>query len=529
MNASAGQFDRRRALGLGLGGAVAATALAATACSPGRRGGDSPSSTAAKPSDPLIAQTRAGAVRGVRDGEVTVWKGLRYAEAPTGQYRFAAPAPIQPWPGVREATEFGPAPLQFQLAADIPAPANQSEDCLFATVYSPGTDGRRPVIVWIPGGGFVSGAGSVYDGSAYARRGIVLVTINYRVNVFGYLYQPQRPGSGNAGLLDQLAALRWVRDNIAAFGGDPDNVTVMGESAGGMSIGLLLGMPQARGLFHRAIVQSGGARPTACPQGKTRTLDTLLHHLNLSTGQTGKLLDLPAEHLLTAAEKTYNDNSILTEPFRPLLDDHVLPAHPLDRLNPGTDLLIGTCAKEAYTFADNTLWQDRMEYIGRTAAGDQTWQRLQQIYRDSTPIDRDATLDLHSSVFVVMPSVWLAEHAHRAGNRVWQYTFDYPRASAAGAIHGSDLAFTFGTPDTRQLAPGTDTTEAQRLADTMVDTFTAFARTGTPTITAIPDWPQFRPDQRTTLAFDTTLRYTDDRLPDVQRQAWTGIDPRLVC
>ncbi|GFE12224.1 hypothetical protein Sgleb_02710 [Streptomyces glebosus] len=152
------------------------------------------------------------------------------------------------------------------------------------------------MIVWITGGGFRAGAGSNFDGTAYAQQhDVVLVTINYRVNAFGYLYQPDRPGSGNCGLLDQIEALRWVRDNITAFGGDPRNVTVMGESAGGMSIGILLGTPAAKGLFHRAIIQSGGARPTVMQQGKEATTRATLRALGFGQDQADRLIDAPAK------------------------------------------------------------------------------------------------------------------------------------------------------------------------------------------------------------------------------------------
>ncbi|MGW6904850.1 carboxylesterase family protein, partial [Streptomyces sp. NPDC054940] len=203
-------------------------------------------------------------MRGVQRGDgVLVWKGLPYAAPPTGSRRYAPPQPVASWTGVRDASAYGHAAPQVPLLPGLPETPNQSEDCLYLNVWSPSPRGRRPVIVWIHGGGFLAGTGNdpTFDGGNYAQRDCVVVTFNYRLGAFGSLYQPDRYGSGNLRLLDQMAALRWVRDNIAAFGGDPCAVTVMGESAGAMSIGALLGTPKARGLFHRAIIQNGGPRP----------------------------------------------------------------------------------------------------------------------------------------------------------------------------------------------------------------------------------------------------------------------------
>lgn len=261
------EVDRRTALGLA-GGAALAAALPGTAAA--ASGDDSD----------VLARTPLGKLRGVRQDGITVWRGIRYAEAPTGEHRFTAPRPVRPWRGVRAATEFGP--VAHQLAGPPRPPGPQSEDCLFLNVYSRGTQGCRPVVVWIHGGVFISGAGSDYDGTVFAERNdVVLVTINYRLHAFGFLHLPGRPGSGNTGLLDQVEALRWVRRCIGAFGGDPRNVTVMGESAGGMSIGSLLGAPAAAGLFRRAVTQSGGARPHFTPAQAQRTTDFVLKRLGI--------------------------------------------------------------------------------------------------------------------------------------------------------------------------------------------------------------------------------------------------------
>ncbi|TXC99485.1 carboxylesterase family protein [Streptomyces sp. ISID311] len=292
----------------------------------------------------------------------------------------------------------------------------QDEDCLFLTIWSRSTRGRKPVIVWMTGWGIRAGAGSNFDGTAYAQQhDVVLVTINYRVNAFGYLYQPDRPGSGNCGLLDEIEALRWVRANITAFGGDPRNVTVMGQSAGGMSIGILLGTPAARGLFHRAIIQSGGAQPTVMQQGKDATTHATLRALGLGQDQADRLIDVPAKDLLAATAEVNKGTEICSEPFHPLIDNVVLHTHPLNRIPADVDLLIGTCDRD---YLPDPTWQSEMEFVIRYAAGDKGFDRLLQIYAESTSTGRDARMDLLGSAFVQMPSIWLAEQAHRVGARV---------------------------------------------------------------------------------------------------------------
>ncbi|MBB5938575.1 para-nitrobenzyl esterase [Streptomyces zagrosensis] len=458
---------------------------------------------------------------------MNVWKGVRFAESPTGEHRLAPPRPVERWAGVRDATEFGPAGLQPTGAFPGPQPPGmrQSEDCLFLNVWSPSTFGKRPVIVWIHGGAFVMGAGSHYDGSVYAARGdTVLVTINYRLGAFGGLALPDRPGVANLRLLDQIEALRWVRRNIGAFGGDAGNVTVMGESAGGMSIGALLGAPAAKGLFRRAIVQSGGPRPVRDHAYARRITEAMMRALELDAPE--QMMQVPAQDLL-AASMTVHEAPASLEPFAHVTDGFVLPTHPLDHIDGEVDLLIGTCAKEADLFMPTPLGV-KLERGAKAALGS-AWDRIFAVYRDTALPRQQAVHDLISGWFAVMPSVWLAEAAHLAGGRVWQYTFDYTDASPAGACHGSDVPFTFGTVEPERLAPNADPVEAQSLSHSMLDAFVAFARTGNPSHPDLPAWPRFRPDRRANMSFGATSRVVDDRLSRVRRQAWAGIDPHRVC
>ncbi|HET7505600.1 MAG TPA: carboxylesterase family protein, partial [Kofleriaceae bacterium] len=260
-----------------------------------------------------VVETLHGKVSGFVRSEVAIWRGIPYAAPPVGPLRFRPPHPPVPWTGVRDATEHGNVAIQSRdprtlAISGIPEKAVSSEDCLVLNVFAPVERGagKLPVMVWIHGGAFVMGAGSIalYDAVPFALQGLVVVTINYRLGVPGFLYLgdllPDRE-EGNYGLLDQIAALAWVRDNIAAFGGDPGSVTVMGESAGAISIGTLLGMPAARGLFHRAILESGA--PELNPPSRedaTRAARMVLAGLGVTADQ---LAELPIEPVLAAQER----------------------------------------------------------------------------------------------------------------------------------------------------------------------------------------------------------------------------------
>ncbi|MEU6511213.1 carboxylesterase family protein [Streptomyces sp. NPDC046942] len=475
--------------------------------------------------------TRTGFLRGVeREDGVLVWKGVPYAAPPTGARRFAPPQPVTPWAGVREATEYGHAAPQVPLLPGLPEVPNQSEDCLYLNVWSPSTIGRRPVIVWIHGGGFIAGTGNdpTFDGVHYVHRDCVVVTLNYRLGAFGSLYQPDRPGSGNLRLLDQMAALRWVRDNIAAFGGDPCAITVMGESAGAMSIGAMLGVPRARRLFHRAILQSGGPRPVHTTEFASATWEAVMRTLGITDAE--RLMTVSTKDLLAASAQASGDPQLL-EPFPHVIDGKVIAEHPLRAVDGSVDLLIGTCSKEVDPFVGSPVVAHRFETLARQATGDPTWDHILKVYGD-TAIPGHTTLnDALSGWFDVMPSVWLAEHAHKAGARVWQYTFDYAGAGPGGAMHGSDIPFTFGNFGVGDFAGVElpDPATARAVSSTMVDSFAAFAHTGAPSIPTLPDWPAFATGRRACLSFDAEPRLLDDRLAEARRQAWKRVDPYAVC
>jgi para-nitrobenzyl esterase len=319
----------------------------------------------------MTATTRYGAVRGERADDVTRFLGIPYAASPTGPLRFAAPEPPIAWNAARDCRRFGPTPPKPAYVAPydelLPEPDIPGDDWLTLNVWTPDLSGRAPVLVWIHGGAFANGnsAVSVYDGYPFARDGVVLVSINYRLGIDGFALLPDAPP--NRGLLDQIAALEWVRDNIAAFGGDPANVTIFGESAGAMSAVTLLGMPLARGLFQRVIAQSGAAQAAADPadaQLVTGELSTVLGF----DATAANLAGLPLEKLIDAQAAVRDAMAAGPDParwgasvvstsmaFLPVVDGEVLPRHPLAALAAGhgadVPLLAGTNTEEFRLFA----------------------------------------------------------------------------------------------------------------------------------------------------------------------------------
>ena len=506
--------------------------------------------------NPLI-ETTNGKLAGRSDGGVARFLGIPYARAPVAERRFRPPQPPEPWTGVRDASTFGPSAPQTELAAAaLPGTSvgPQSEDCLYLNVWTRAADtGKRPVMVWIHGGGFTIGSGSqgMYDPTALvARTDAVVVTLNYRLGALGFLYLGARGASrlgatANVGLLDQIEALAWVRDNASVFGGDPRNVTIFGESSGGRSVATLLGTPAARGLFQRAIAQSGAASHGHDEAGACAIADELMRELEIATGPSQALRDVPVAALLEAqgrivARRVGTPGWL---PFQPVVDGVVLPEPPLAAirtgLSRGVPLLLGSNRDEWRLFAaldprlrdlDEAGLQARA--LERVPNGDASrasalvdgYRRSGEARVGSTPLDVFCALET-DRVYRI-PALRLADAQREAGGSVHAYQFTWPAAllgGALGACHAVEVPFVFGsvgTPAGRAWSGGGP--EVDALAARAMDTWAAFARTGVPDARGLPDWPAYTVERRETMVLGASCRVEAD--PDgVTRRLWDGL------
>lgn len=453
--------------------------------------------------DPL-ARTDAGQVRGLTADGVSAWLGIPFAAPPVADLRWRPPTPVASWKGVRQTTDFAPACPQTGVSMPGETPPVTDEDCLYLNIWSPRTATRAPVIVWIHGGGYTNGATAMplYAGNRLARRGAVVVTIAYRLGALGYLAHPELSresplgASGNWGLMDQIAALRWVRRNIASFGGDPDNVTIAGQSAGAMSVSMLIASPAATGLFHRAIGQSGGLfEPVAlAPHYRLAQAekDGAAWADGLGAGSLAELRALPVSALVGSGSGRVS---------HPVIEPAVLPLSPYDayvagRIN-AVPVLIGDNAEEARSLSD--LSAVRAE----TFAADltKTFGPLPPALLTAYPFSGDAQARAaRASLERDLRFGWdmwaWARLQTRAGHPAWLYRFSrrppFPADSIRadwGAGHFAELWYMFGQLDQEAWAwTATDRT----LAEAMVGYWVNFARTGDPNGASLPVWPQVR-------------------------------------
>jgi para-nitrobenzyl esterase len=503
-----------------------------------------------------IVETRSGKVAGREEQGLQIFRGIPYAEPPVGARRFCAPEPAPPWAGVRKAVEFDASAPQQAMILPLPGMdvGAMDEDCLYLNVYTPAADAaRRPVMVWIHGGGFVIGSGSqpIYDGGPLARRGeVVVVTINYRLGPLGFLYLkdlcPDLAGAtGNAGIRDQVAALAWVRDNIAAFGGDPENVTIFGESAGGMSVGTLLGMPSARGLFARAIPQSGAAHNVHTRETATKVAAHFLEELDLSPAEaTAKLRELPPDKLLDSQQQTLLNlgRTVGLLPFQPLVDDESLPEPPLAAIRSGCSadiaLLTGTTRDEWKLFGILDRGIRKLDHarlvkrLSRQLPGADV-EALIEAYRSAragqvSTEPADLFFAIETDRVFRIPAIRLADAqaAHQRGTFLYQFTWESPSLGGAlGACHAVELPFVFGVLEKEgaQLFAGGGP-EANRLSERVMDAWIGFARDGDPSHPGLPGgrWDTFDSERRATMLLGPECAI--ELAPgDRERQAWDGL------
>ncbi|OAP25585.1 carboxylesterase/lipase family protein [Amycolatopsis sp. M39] len=464
-------------------------------------------------------ETRAGAVRGeVRNG-AGFFLGVPFAQPPVGELRFRPPVPAASWTGVRDATEF---------AAKAPQPDVTGkrfvggEDCLYVNVYAPEAPGSYPVLVWIHGGGGVLGAPHQFDASAYARRGVVVVTVAYRLGGLGMLRLPG-VSDGNLSLRDQVLALEWVRGNVAAFGGDPRRVTLAGQSNGGRTVGTLLAVPAARGLFSQAIVQSGTGVGSVVhtPAEAEAVGEAVLAELG-----KGDLRTLPVTEILTAQQRVTAQLGTLV-PYRVVVDGDLLPQRPgeavADRAAREVRILTGTTADEQDLFSWLQTGGAKLLGTGSTMLEPDVIARMTEAYRELLPDWPEDQLvnRVRTAGDWWLPSIRLAETQHAAGGTAWMYRLDWriaPRGKGLGAAHGVDLPFVFDdvrNPNWRFLfaIARPDPERLQAMAKEMFETWVRFVTTGD------PGWAAYTPEDRVTRVFDDVSTTVSD--PDAeQRRLW---------
>ncbi|HEX7036632.1 MAG TPA: carboxylesterase/lipase family protein [Pseudomonadales bacterium] len=485
-----------------------------------------------------IAETTSGPVQGrIKDGAL-LFAGIPYAAPPVGSNRFRAAQPVEPWREVRDATRFGPAAPQVPGGGlTDSAPVRWSEDCLTLNVCTPALDAaRRPVLFWIHGGGYRTGQGAIpwYNGARFATRGdIVVVSINYRLGALGFTdlspFGDDYATSGANGLLDQITALRWVRQNIEHFGGDPDRVTIAGESAGAFSVCTLLASPLARGLFRAAIAQSGGAQHTLPTAAGQVVAQRLLEELR----DDAALQALPVEQILAAQQRvaeTLGDGAAAQEhlgvavaPFYPVEGNPVVPAAPLDAIvsgaSRGIPLLTGTNRHETTLFGYGDADAARLERIARRYGAEPTLGVYRRTRPEATPAE--LLIALTTDHMFRIPAIRLLEaRAGQPATPSWMYWFCWESRAFEGRLrstHALEIPFAFDNLDKPGvevfLGPGE---RPRALAERMHRAWIDFVRDGD------PGWAPYEPQRRATMKFDLETELLFD--PDgEERAAWEGL------
>jgi para-nitrobenzyl esterase len=529
---------RRRGLltAAGVGGLIAAAPRAEA-----KQGGSAGASRLSTPPEAIV-ETRAGKIRGaLRDGVLT-FKGIPYGAATGEAARWLPPKPMAAWMAVRTALAYGPVCPQVARGgwkSDETAfiydwdDGFPGEDCLRLNVWSPGpAGGAKPVMFWIHGGGYEAGSSQelpAYHGERLARRGIVFVSVNHRLGPFGYLDLSGVGGdryatSGNAGMLDLVLALEWVRDNIAAFGGDPGNVTIMGQSGGGAKVSNLMGMPSAKGLFHKAIVESGSLLKIAGPEQSRRMAAAVMKRLEIS--DVAKLHEVPAEALVRAGDAAKADipkapKGQIDLPWGPTVDGHAIPVDPWAAGAPAQSakvpLLVGSNLNEyspslgnaGLETIDEAHAQDMAK--GISGASPAAWAAFRAAHPKAKPVE---ILSMIVSAQFRGPCVAQAQvKGRQAGAGTWLYRFDYnPTTLLDGrvrAFHCAEMAYALDNVDRCLNATG-GTAEARALAAKMSGAWVAFAKTGNPNHPGLPHWPAVTAHATPNMIFDVTCRVAEN-------------------
>jgi para-nitrobenzyl esterase len=483
----------------------------------------------------LIVQTKQGKLEGQTSKSSYSFLGIHYGADTGGQNRFLPPQPVQSWSGVRKADQMGnrcpqpvinmPGEMGTVLSfSDLPT----SEDCLVLNVWTPRVHdhAKRAVMVWLHGGGFFLGSGGdkYYEGSNLAgKNDVVVVTLNHRLAVFGYLYLGNEAGPAYAdsqlvGMLDIVQALQWVKDNIAQFGGDPHNVTIFGQSGGGSKVSALTAMPSAQGLFQKGIIESGAAVHLGSIADATVTRDKVLANLGLKSVDMDKLRSVSTQDLMMAGAKA----GLLA--FFPAVDGKILPTHPFDPvaspLSAKVPIMVGSTKDEATNvFLTDPTWQTMTDadLVKRVSAsvGPELAPKVIEMYRSSAPTDKPMHLwtSIVTDQMFTRSSVLLAERkVEQHAAPVYMYKINWNSPVLGGKLrapHAVELPFVFDNVDVSAGLVGAGPTQNQ-MAEMMSRTFAAFARTGNPNVKGYPHWPAYTLEKRETFIYDVPPQVVSD-------------------
>jgi para-nitrobenzyl esterase len=499
-----------------------------------------------------IVNTLSGKIEGYQKDGLFIFKGIPYAAPPVGELRWHAPQPVKPWNGILPAKVFGPIAPQNELPGGppaVPIAGPKDESCLFLNIWTPGTDdAKRPVMLWIHGGAFILGAGSevMYNGRKIVQPGnVVFVSVNYRLGAFGFLNLKEItggkiPATGCEGLLDQIAAIDWVRDNIQAFGGDPDNITVFGESAGAMSIGALMSMPRAKGKIRKAILESGAAN-TVCTIDDAREISgEFLKILGLKSTDVDALRLLNAEQIMSAQQQLMGmmmmKDGRLT-PFCPVVDGEVLPDIPINAIRKGAasgiKILAGTNLEEFKFFdvmnpaikhyTETNLINSLQNILSGFVPAEQipdiiAGYRKAREARGEAVTPGDIATAVKTDLMFRMSCLNLVEAQNRNNQPIYNYLFTWKSpvmGGMFGACHALEVGFVFGNYDATFCGTGPD---ADALSAKMQDAWFAFARTGDPSCKSLGRWEPYG-SSRKTMILDKECRLVDAPYDD-ERDLW---------